>query len=67
MAFLRNTWCVAAWDDEVAAGRMMACRLLNEPVVLLRNADGAVQALLAAARIASPLIGNRCSDPTYSG
>lgn len=42
---LRNTWYVAAWAEEVPAGTVLARRLLDEPVVLFRGADGAVVAL----------------------
>lgn len=45
MAFLRNTWYVAAWDNEVPADRPLRRVLLNEPVVLFRDAAGTVQAL----------------------
>jgi len=43
--FLKNAWYVAAWDTEVAAGRMLARTLLGEPVILYRTTDGAVVAL----------------------
>lgn len=46
MAFLRNSWYVAAWDDEVQPGRMLHRRILDEPVLLFRDAGGAVKALL---------------------
>ncbi|HSV45599.1 MAG TPA: aromatic ring-hydroxylating dioxygenase subunit alpha, partial [Ramlibacter sp.] len=45
MAYLRNVWYVAAWADEVAAGQLLARRLLDEPVVLFRDAAGAPHAL----------------------
>lgn len=45
MSYLRNTWYVAAWDDEVQAGTLLARVLLNEPVVMFRDADGCVRAL----------------------
>ena len=34
MTYLRNVWYVAAWSSEVAPGKMLSRRLLNEPVVL---------------------------------
>lgn len=43
--FLRNCWYVAAFSQEVEAGRPFARTLLDEPVVLYRKADGAPVAL----------------------
>jgi vanillate O-demethylase monooxygenase subunit len=43
--FLRNAWYVAAWSDEVAADRPFGRTLLDEPVVLFREASGAAVAL----------------------
>jgi vanillate O-demethylase monooxygenase subunit len=43
--FLRNAWYVAAWDHEVSAERPFGRLLLNEPVVLFRDAAGKVVAL----------------------
>ncbi|WP_044558579.1 aromatic ring-hydroxylating dioxygenase subunit alpha [Azospirillum sp. B4] len=45
MAFLKNIWYVAAWDDEVAPGRMLNRRLLGQAVLLFRDADGTVRAI----------------------
>ena len=45
MTFLRNTWYVAAWANEVEPGAMLARRYLNEGVVLFRDADGVPVAL----------------------
>jgi vanillate O-demethylase monooxygenase subunit len=45
MNYLRNAWYVAAFDDELVAGQMLARTLLAEPVVLFRNADGTAKAL----------------------
>lgn len=45
MSFLRNTWHVAAWDDELKIGGMLHRTLLNEPVLLLRDNSGKVHAL----------------------
>jgi len=44
MSFLRNTWYVAAWGDEVK-NEMLARTLLDEPVVFYRRANGSVAAL----------------------
>jgi vanillate O-demethylase monooxygenase subunit len=44
--YLRNTWYVAGFADELnAAQPLLARRLLDEPVVFFRSADGRVQAL----------------------
>jgi nitrite reductase/ring-hydroxylating ferredoxin subunit len=45
MAFLRNTWYVAAWATELATGQMLARTLLDEPLVFYRDATGQVRAL----------------------
>lgn len=45
MTYLRNVWYVAAWDHEVVGDRPLARKLLGEPVVLFRDADGKPQAL----------------------
>ena len=44
MAFLRNTWYVAAWADEVGTA-LLPRRLLDQPVVLYRTANGKAMAL----------------------
>jgi phenylpropionate dioxygenase-like ring-hydroxylating dioxygenase large terminal subunit len=43
--YLRNTWYVAAWSDDLADGKLLARTILKEPVVLYRKADGSVVAL----------------------
>jgi len=45
MAFLRNAWYVAAWSEEVGSGQLLARRLLDEPIVIYRDADGLPHAL----------------------
>lgn len=45
MAFLLNTWYVAAFAEEIAVGQMLARRLLDCPIVLMRRADGVVSAM----------------------
>src|SRR5271156_4686483 len=42
--FIRNTWYIAAWSDEIAQ-RPLARRILGEPMVLFRDASGQVAAL----------------------
>lgn len=45
MSYLRNTWYMAAWADEVADGKPLARTLLDEPVVLYRDSSGKPHAL----------------------
>lgn len=45
MKYLRNAWYVAGFDDELAAGQLLARTLLDEPVVLFRKPDGTAKAL----------------------
>jgi phenylpropionate dioxygenase-like ring-hydroxylating dioxygenase large terminal subunit len=45
MRFLRNTWYVAAWSDEIPAHGSFRRRLLGEDVLLVRAADGVPHAL----------------------
>ena len=40
-----NAWYQAAWSHEIEAGKPFPRKLLNEDVVLFRDADGAVHAL----------------------
>src|SRR6516164_1005936 len=43
--FVRNTWYVAAWADEVARGSILPRTLLGEPVILYRTESGTPGAL----------------------
>lgn len=43
--FLKNTWHVAAWAEQVPTGQMVARTILDEPVVLFRTSDGVAAAL----------------------
>jgi phenylpropionate dioxygenase-like ring-hydroxylating dioxygenase large terminal subunit len=43
--FLRNTWYVAAWSQDVAAGAIFSRRILGEALVFFRDGDGRVAAL----------------------
>jgi vanillate O-demethylase monooxygenase subunit len=45
MAFLRNTWYIAAWQDEIAAGALFNRTILNEPIMFYRKQDGMVAAI----------------------
>jgi phenylpropionate dioxygenase-like ring-hydroxylating dioxygenase large terminal subunit len=49
MRFLRNTWYVAAWGDEIKPGALVQRTILGESVLLFRRQDGTAAA-----------IGNRC-------
>ena len=46
MTYLRNTWYVAAWADELSEGKLLARTLLGTPVVLFRRPDHRPAALL---------------------
>jgi phenylpropionate dioxygenase-like ring-hydroxylating dioxygenase large terminal subunit len=46
MNYLRNTWYVAAHSHELKAGELFSRRILNEPVVMFRDATGQPAALL---------------------
>ena len=43
--FIRNCWYVIAWDHEVHADGLLARTVLNEPILVLRSADGSIAAL----------------------
>ncbi len=43
--YLRNTWYVAGFVDEIDAGRLLSRTLLDTPLVFFRSADGAVASL----------------------
>lgn len=45
MSFLMNVWYLAAWDHEVPADRPLARTLLDQCVVLYRDAEGQAHAL----------------------
>ena len=46
MSYLRNTWYMAAWDDEGVPGKPLARTLLDQPVAIFRTDDGAPAAVL---------------------
>ncbi len=46
MIYLRNSWYMAAWADEVATGAPLVRTILDEPVLLARDAAGLPWALL---------------------
>lgn len=43
--FLRNAWYAGAWSHEIEGETLLARRLLGDPVVFFRKADGGVAAL----------------------
>jgi len=43
--FLRNTWYVGAWADELAPGTLLGRTILGEPVLFYRSAAGEPGAL----------------------
>ena len=43
--YLRNTWYMAGFVDEIDAGRLLSRTLLDTPLVFFRSADGAVASL----------------------
>ena len=45
MNFLKNTWYVAAWSDEIADGKLFSRKILNEPIAFFRKKDGKISAI----------------------
>lgn len=43
--WLRNAWYAVTWAAELTAGKLLARTILNEPLVIFRQPDGAVVAL----------------------
>src|SRR5437868_1009177 len=43
--YLRNAWYAAAWEHELPSDKLLARRILNEPIVLYRTSDGGIAAL----------------------
>jgi len=43
--YLRNTWYVAAWSDDLGDGQLLGRTILKQQIVLYRKADGQVAAL----------------------
>jgi len=66
MEFLRNTWYVAAWAQDLAPGAIVGRTFLDQPVVLLRAADGTVGALedICPHRFAPLRLGKIAADGT---
>jgi len=45
MAFLTNTWYVAAWNSDIKNGELFSRTLLNEKIVFFRNKNKEIQAI----------------------
>lgn len=43
--FVRNAWYVAGWADELGEGQLLGRKILGEPVVVFRKADGSLAAV----------------------
>ncbi|CAN0228143.1 unnamed protein product [Phaeothamnion confervicola] len=43
--FVRNTWYVAAWAEEVAEEKIIGRTIMDEPVAIYRKADGSIAAV----------------------
>ncbi len=64
MAFLRNTWYVALWAQDLGPGEITQRVILDEPVALFRKADQQVAAITdqCAHRFAPLSRGKVCGD-----
>jgi phenylpropionate dioxygenase-like ring-hydroxylating dioxygenase large terminal subunit len=66
--FLRNTWYVAAWSDEIAGGRVLARTITHVPLIFWRDATGKVVALEdRCCHRAAPLSKGRLEDAGWRG
>ncbi len=63
MNYPRNAWYVASWSDDLGTDAPMGVSILNEPIVIWRNARGKVAALAdrCVHRLA-PLSRGRCEN-----
>lgn len=64
MMFLRNTWYVAGWSDEVNDQDLFHRKILNEDILFARNANGVIKAMRNRCphRFAPLSRGERCKD-----
>jgi vanillate O-demethylase monooxygenase subunit len=46
MNWLKNAWCVAAWDNELKPGVLFHRTLLDQTVLMFREPDGSARAML---------------------
>ena len=45
MRALKNIWYMAAWDDEIPAGRLFHRTVLEKPILFFRDGQGTVRAI----------------------
>jgi phenylpropionate dioxygenase-like ring-hydroxylating dioxygenase large terminal subunit len=66
MAFLRNTWYVAMWSEQLAIGDVVSRTICDEPVAIFRKGDGGIAAIAdqCSHRFAPLSKGNLCDDST---
>ena len=65
MRYLRNTWYVALWADDLAPGQLVSRTICEQPVVLYRASDGHAVALAdQCAHRFAPLSGGRVCEGT---
>ncbi|MDM0032409.1 aromatic ring-hydroxylating dioxygenase subunit alpha [Variovorax sp. J22P271] len=64
MAYLRNSWYVGAWADEIAPEALFHRTLLEEPVLFFRNTQGELKAISdrCSHRFAPLHMGTHCGD-----
>lgn len=69
MNWLKNAWYVAGFQNELDGGQVVARRLLDTPVVLMRHSDGRVAALedLCPHRLMPLSAGTRVGDELQCG
>lgn len=74
MDFVRNAWYVAMWSQDMKQGELVGRTILNEPVVMFREPDGAVRALedacphrLAPLSLGKPAGGGKTIRCAYHG
>ena len=62
--YLRNTWYVASWGDELRAGDLLARTICEQPIVLYRRLDGTPAAIVdqCAHRFAPLSRGRLCGE-----
>jgi phenylpropionate dioxygenase-like ring-hydroxylating dioxygenase large terminal subunit len=45
LSYLRNTWYVAAWNEDVPPGKLLARVILEQPIVFFRDESGIIKAV----------------------
>lgn len=63
-SFLRNTWYVAMWADDLELGRVESRTICDEPIAIFRRHDGSVAAITdqCSHRFAPLSAGKVCGD-----